>query len=97
MACPHTPALNTQGGGMAGHRSLTHPPPLPSGAGVGGDRDPPCFQPDAGWPWGKEGEVPHWGRASHAWGELCMPKTGLGWSADRQASKLDRGSSLRAA
>lgn len=39
----------------AGHR-LIHPP-LPSGAGVGGDRDPPCFQSDTRWPGGKEGEL----------------------------------------
>lgn len=42
---------------QAGHRRLTYHP-LPSGAGVGGDRDPPCFQPDTGWPWGEKGKVP---------------------------------------
>lgn len=58
MACTSASALNTWGGGMAGHRRPTHHLPLPLGSGIGGDRDPTCIQPDAGWPWGKEGEVP---------------------------------------
>lgn len=69
------PALNTQGKGMAAHRSLTHTFPLLSGAGDGGDRDPPCFQPDTRRPWGKEGE---------AWGGLGRPVAGLRWRKDRR-------------